>query len=120
MKMLKNISIYSQFGRNRLMKRVIFDERLWLITPMRIVTIKSQPLDLRLTAEISPRRVRYKNACNVRRLIVIERSDSFLIGLISAVITRLMDGWYYIIFKMIRLRVIVRHVALLFKWRSTA
>ena len=73
------------------MKRFIFDQRLRLIALMRIVTVKSQLLDRRSSAEILSLRVRYKNACNVRRLIMIGRSDAFLVGLISTVITRLMD-----------------------------
>ena len=82
---------------------------------MRIATVKLQPLDCRSTAEILPRRVRYNNACNIRRLIAMGCSDAFLIGLISRFIAQLMDGSDYIIFKMIRPRVIVRHVTRLFK-----
>ena len=66
---------------------------------MQIVTVKSQLLDRRSIAGISPRRMRYKNACNVRRLIKIGRSDAFLVGLISVVITELMNCGDYIIFK---------------------
>ena len=118
--MSKNISIYSDFGRNCPIRHFLFDQQLWLIALMRIVIVKSQPLDRRSTTEILPRRVCYKNACNVRHLIAIGRSDAFLVRLISAVITRLMDGKDYIIFKMIRRWVILRHVTPLFKWRSTA
>ena len=73
------------------MKRFIFDQWLRLIALMRIVTVKSQLLDRRSSAEILSRRMRYKNACNVRCLITIECSDAFLVSLISTVITRLMD-----------------------------
>ena len=59
---------------------------------MCIVTVKLQLSDRRSTAEISPRRVRYKNACNVCRLIAIGHSNAFLVRLISAVIARLMDS----------------------------
>ena len=40
---------------------------------MRIITVKSWPLDLRPTAEMKPRRERYKNASNSRRRIAIVR-----------------------------------------------
>ena len=45
--MLKNISIYSDFGRNRPIGRSISDQRLLLITLMQIFTVKSHPLDRR-------------------------------------------------------------------------
>ena len=73
-------------------------------------TIKSQLLHRRSTAEISPCHVHYKNTCNVCRFIAIGPLDVFLIDLISVVITRLMDCCDYIIFELIRRRVIVRHV----------
>ena len=53
-KMSKNISIYSDFGRNRLIERFISDRRLWLIGLMRIVIVKSHPLDRRWSAQMKP------------------------------------------------------------------
>ena len=96
------------------MKRLIFDQRLCWNASMRIITIKSWPLDRWTTPEMKPHRVRYKNACNVCRLIGIRRLDAFLVDLISAVITRLMNGWDYIIFQMIRQQLIDCHVTPLF------
>ena len=41
---------------------------------MRIVTVKSQPLDRQSTLEIEPRRMRYKTHKNARRWIAIGSS----------------------------------------------
>ena len=55
MKMPKNISIYSDFGRNRQIRHFLFDQRLLLITLIQIVTIKSYSLDCRWSARMKPR-----------------------------------------------------------------
>ena len=56
------------------MKCLIFDQRLWWNTSIWIITVMSQLLDHWSTAEISPRRMHYKNARNIYRLIAIRRS----------------------------------------------
>ena len=52
------------------------------------------------------------NTWNAIGLILIKRFGCVFVGLISDVITLLMNGWDYIVFKMILQRVILRHVPL--------
>ena len=53
-KMSKNISVYSEFGRKRRMGCLIFDQRSRLNTWVWIATVKSCPLDHRWSAQMKP------------------------------------------------------------------
>ena len=103
MKISKNISIYSEFGRNHPIWRLIFDQRLWW--------------NLRMRSEMDRRDEATSHALEITLETPSIWSwsntpDTFLSILISAVITLLMNDWDYIVFKTIHRRVMMRHIPL--------